>query len=383
MMSDAVRLSEAKNGSETEGRSVLNLRAMAIRNLERMYLPAERLFVFRLRRTQNGVRPEGISRRYTAIALIGLARESAADVSSALHGHTLGKVVERLKANIEDVQNLGDVALAFWAACATGDPDRESLRKRLATLVSVEQPQPMVELSWALTALCHESEQSMDELRDRIARRLLSAFSRKTGLFPALVGRDGFRSHVACFADLVYPIQALSLYKELSGDQRALDAAARCAETICRLQGAAGQWWWHYDRRTGEVFERYPVYAIHQDAMAPMALFAVRDAGGPDCDKAIRRGLDWLWSAPEINGSLIDHSNDLIWRSVTRRGTSKSFRAAQALASLIHPGLKVPGLDTLFPPVAIDYEDRPYHLGWLLYAWPQERATRWDREVGG
>ena len=27
-------------------------------------------------------------------------------------------------------------------------------------------------------------------------------------------------------------------------------------------------------------------------------------------------------------------------------------------------------MNTLFPPTAIDFEDRPYHLGWILYAWP-------------
>jgi hypothetical protein len=80
--------------------------------------------------------------------------------------------------------------------------------------------------------------------------------------------------------------------------------------------------------------------------------------------------------APELGGgSLIDESAGLIWRKVARREPPKLSRFAQAAASRLHPALRAPGLDTLFPPCAVDYEDRPYHLGWLLHAWPAGRAT--------
>ena len=42
------------------------------------------------------------------------------------------------------------------------------------------------------------------------------------------------------------------------------------ASASCRVPH--GQWWWHYDVRDGSVVERYPVYSVHQHAMAPMAL---------------------------------------------------------------------------------------------------------------
>ena len=44
-------------------------------------------------------------------------------------------------------------------------------------------------------------------------------------------------------------------------------------------------------------------------------------------------------------------------------------RAISALTTAAKPGLKVPGIDRLFPPGYIDKECRPYELGWLLYAW--------------
>jgi hypothetical protein len=111
--------------------------------------------------------------------------------------------------------------------------------------------------------------------------------------------------------------------------------------------------------------------------MAPMALLAVERAAAIDVGSPIARGLDWLMQAPELGGgSLIDESADMIWRKVARREPGRLSRYAQAAASRLHPTLRTPGLDSLFPPGVVDYEDRPYHLGWLLHAWPAGRATR-------
>jgi hypothetical protein len=49
-------------------------------------------------------------------------------------------------------------------------------------------------------------------------------------------------------------------------------------------------------------------------------------------------------------------------------------RYLQSAVSRVHPSFRIPAIDALFPPGAIDYEDRPYHLGWLLYAWRDEVA---------
>jgi hypothetical protein len=158
----------------------------------------------------------------------------------------------------------------------------------------------------------------------------------------------------------------------------------RCADNFCRQQGPQGQWWWHYDRRTGRVVERYPVYAVHQDAMAPMALLALAAATGADYSEPIARGLAWLARSPELGGgSLIDDAADLIWRKVARREPGKLTRYAQAVVSSVHASMRVPGLDLVFPPAIVDYEDRPYHLGWLLYAWPAARVGAWGTEASG
>ena len=161
-----------------------------------------------------------------------------------------------------------------------------------------------------------------------------------------------------------------------------LDTALAAARRFCALQGEDGQWWWHYDVRTGRVIEGYPVYAVHQDSMAPMALLEVQDATGQSFAREIARGLQWLASAPELQGgSLIDDQAGIIWRKVARREPAKLSRYLQAAASSVHPSLRVPALDWILRPTTIDYEDRPYHLGWVFYAWSNARVDRFSREV--
>jgi hypothetical protein len=66
---------------------------------------------------------------------------------------------------------------------------------------------------------------------------------------------------------------------------------------------------------------------------------------------------------------LVASEKGVIWRKVARREPRKAVRVLSAVTTSLLPGLHVPGLDTLFPPVRVDYECRPYELGWLMYAW--------------
>lgn len=360
---------------------ISRLRAMAIRGLARMYRPNDGLFAFRVRRTEKGLILEGASHRYTAIALIGLADEDEPVQTAVLAGIGVREACARLVSEVPRIENLGDMALILWAGCAAGYPERRPVVERLLALRPGEAAHPTVEVAWTLAALCADRDAPVGPLRKLLARRLIAAFEPRSGMFPHGLGvrSTGFRGHVSCFADLVYPVHALARYAELFADAEARDVALQCARDFCVRQGPDGQWWWHYDRRTGDVVERYPVYAVHQDAMAPMALLALERTAPIDVRSPIAQGLAWLAHAPELGGgSLIDEGAGLIWRKVARREPRKFSRYAQAAASRLHPALRTPGLDMLFPACVVDDEDRPYHLGWLLHAWPAGRAARWD-----
>jgi hypothetical protein len=183
------------------------------------------------------------------------------------------------------------------------------------------------------------------------------------------------RKHIGCFADQVYPIQALSRWFVAGQDQSALATANRCAQHVVDRQGPDGQWWWHYDVRNGSVVEGFPVYSVHQHAMGPMALHELYEAGGDDHRAAIGLGLRWLDTHPEVIDELISERLNVVWRKVGRHEQHKVVRRLAALTTVGIPGFHLPLIDRVWPPGRIDYECRPYEFGWLLYAWASDHVS--------
>jgi hypothetical protein len=279
-----------------------------------------------------------------------------------------------LIADLGESRELGEVALTAWAARMLHHPDAHKALDALRRMDPAGGAYPTVECSWALTALVIAGSDATDEaLAERIAAVLMGSFNRESGVFPHAPARKGLaalRAHVSCFADFVYPIQALSHYYQATGDTDAAEVATSCAENMCRLQGHEGQWWWHFDVRTGRVIERYPVYAVHQDSMAPMALHALAEACDRDYSESTEKALQWLANPAEKTESLIDKDRNVIWRKVARHEPGKLVRGLQATASRLHAAVRLPAVDVAFPPNTIDHETRPYHMGWILHAWP-------------
>jgi len=390
---------------ETMAGIVWQLRSVAIRALERMYRPDEHLFAFRIRRTGEGSVMEGTSRRYTATVLIALANEPEDIVSRILAGQNPADVCGRLLKEVDAMEDLGEIALTLWAARALNHPDAAKALNRLREMDPLSAVCRTVELAWLLTVLMVDGSDVTDEkLAKSIADRVLSAFRTNTAMFAhwpdglhrstlnpfralsyyrrstANWARHGaqpnmLHGHITSFADMVYPILGLAHFYRSAGNNEARDIASRCAQRMCELQGPAGQWWWHFDVRTGRMLEQYPVYAVHQDAMAPMALFAVRDVCGSDHNESIERGLNWLVHPPETTHPLIDFEEGVIWRKVDRYEPARLARGLQALASSVHPSLRVPSLDAVLKPGRIEYESRPYHMAWILHAWSGNRQS--------
>ena len=341
--------------------------------LPAMFDPEQRSFIHSLHRVEGApARLAGRSVRYGAMVALGARWLEESEQREMFGGETAGGFAQRLLDKSQEIRDLGDLAVVAWAASATGCRGTAPVLERLSETVLRAESIATVELAWILSALVAgrsevRPEQAVQPVRDR----LLSVFSAPAGIFPHVVGSGGgaLRRHVACFADQVYPIQALARYHAAFDDRVALSAATRCAEQICEVQGPDGQWWWHYDARNGRVIEGYPVYSVHQDAMGPMALLDLQEAGGPDMSDAIRRSLRWMEVASEVGHSLIDEEALVIWRKVGRVEPGKLLRTLRAGASRLRPGLRLRPLDGIFPPTRVDYECRPYHLGLVLDTW--------------
>ncbi len=341
--------------------------------LPRMFRRDQRTFVHHVERVPGGSpRLAGESIRYGGMVALGARWLDEPDQRLIFGGATAAEFMAEQIASADGISNLGDLAVVSWAAATLDSGNTAPVLRRLAAEVARADSLFTVELAWTLSALvAGRREADFSAETQAVRDRLLSVFQPRTGLFPHVVGPGAskLRGHVSCFADQVYPIQALSKLHAALGDREALAAATRCGEQICDVQGPDGQWWWHYDARNGSVIEGYPVYSVHQDAMGPMCLFDLQEAGGPDFSEPIRLGLLWMDEAAEVGHSLIDDEHSVIWRKVGRAEPGKLMRGIRAVASLVHPGLRLRALDGLAPTTRIDYESRPYHLGWVLDTW--------------
>src|SRR3984885_7997295 len=315
------------------------------------------------------LRPEGASPRYGAITALGLLRLPEPAQREVLADEVGLDLVGRLAKRLDEETSRGDVALLCWAAAEAGHGDLPHALQRLADVDRRDGPVDVIAAAWVVTALVAarrhaDVEQHLAAARDR----LLAA---RDVLYPHVIGGTGalFPSHGGGFADQVYPLQALARLHGSADDPVALAAAEAVAAGICLAQGEAGQWWWHYDSRTGGVVEGYPVYSVHQHAMAPMALLDRPDAGGPSCLEAICRGLRWLARPTETSEDLVLDEPPITWRKVARSDQRKMVRGLRAASTRLRPGMRLPLLDRVFRPGTVDHECRPYELGWLLLAW--------------
>lgn len=348
--------------------------ALAGSGLPRMYRKGSFVHTVRGKRTARGMvaRPEGDSLRYAIDVALGLSCLAAEEQRRILKGATAADLVSTTSARAEFSSDPGAVALAAWAAAEAAGTYAAALFNRLTLLLGSGAPVATVDCAWALIAAVAARHLGDTAELAALARDRLIEAQGESGLFPhglPAASNGRWRAHVGCFADQVYPIQALARLHAAGGDESALAAAEACAARICALQGPAGQWWWHYDVRDGKAVEGYPVYSVHQHAMAPMALLDLREAGGSDHLGAVVKGVRWLDDHPETDAALVSAEHGVIWRKVARREPGKAARALCAATTALRPGLRPPGLDALFPPTRIDHECRPYEFGWLLYGW--------------
>jgi hypothetical protein len=103
--------------------------------------------------------------------------------------------------------------------------------------------------------------------------------------------------------------------------------------------------------------------------MAPMGLIAAEEATGHTFQEPIYKGLQWIYGANELGEDMRDMSQNLIWRCIYPR--QKYGKYLNVVRSMIGMSSGTPSTTDL----RILYEDRPYELGWLLYAFGRFGAS--------
>lgn len=375
---------------------IQTLSRIAIEGIDRYYRDCPEEFHYTVRRNPKGqMKGEGESIRYAAICQIGISRWLKYHPDDATD---LPDLYARISGNISRIDDVGDAALWVWAACEGQGFGLDAFVQRMKHLWPRQVAMlHAVELAWVLKACVRVHDTSV-KLREQVLPILEEARQRLDALFHEQSSlflrhrRAGFGQRlsgaIACFADQVYPIVALSDAADTLGDTRSKEMAERTVSRICELQGPLGQWLWHYDVPRNRVSEPYPVFSVHQHGMAPMALLACDAVTGQDHRAAIEKGLHWIWGRNELNQDLVLPEEGIIWRDIERREPEKLSRKVKAACNVM--GIRRLGdfLCAPFRGFKVNHECRPYELGWILYAWAdqvgwKERDESREREHSG
>ena len=364
---------------------VRTLVSIALDRLPAMIDPATGLVVFRVDGEE--LRPSGASLRYTAMTAIGVERAAEQGLSSSVD---LDQLYEALDATVAGAEISGDLGLVLWAT-ARNDP--RVAERALADLREFDDVARTrrgrvvhsTELAWVVIGLAEALASGVGDERD-VRARLDRAFARLldqrgasglmcfarplfegafTGPLAQLQGELGF------FDAQVYAILACLARDRVTPDPLAREAARAIGERLLDHQHPRGQWGWHYNARTGALVDLYPVYSVHQDGMAPMALLPLERALGVSTTPAVARGVAWLFGDNELGELMADEERLLIWRSIRRRHPALRYALKAASVLGLSPGL---GLGARFASprtLEVDREMRPYHLGFCLLAFSE------------
>jgi hypothetical protein len=357
--------------SRVTSESIREMTSLAVRGLVSMFDPDKQLFCYRLRRTTKGLVREGVSRRYTTMALLGLDALQKTGVQCPFDTDA---VFRSCADDPRWIHGVGDLGLLIWLTAEYAPEQLDDLFQRVNLEKSLERFADArkcrtMELAWFLAGLCHATMASpkrpwpLGDLAVDTYHRLQDNRG-ESGLFGHLATKkslSGFvRGRIGNFADQIYPIYALSKFATAFNLEEPLDLALECALIICRLQGSQGQWWRFYDVDTGRVVGRYPVYSVDQYGLAPLALFELERATGRRFQNAIYRGLDWVYGSNELGEDLRIPSRQVIWTCILPRNRRTKYW--EMADSFIRPAREHHAAESL----RVLHEIRPYELGLLL-----------------
>ncbi len=315
------------------------------------------------------LRPRGRSIRYSVIVGLGMLRARAA-------GYEVGTDVEALVESLLDFSSdpfltPGDLGLLLWlerrAARDRANDVAVALEQRLTDLGGLGSREIM-EVAWIALAASECVATDVDGPADRLLRSARTQLcSRNRSSSGLLLHREaGWRRRFPNFATQIYGLLAVSRIARM-GDQGALAVAQDVGDALLRLQRADGGWPWMFDAVTGRVVEPYPVYSVHQDAMAPIGLFELYEVSGDDRYRAAAvRGLEWIYGRNDLGIPMLDPERHMLYRSIKRRAP---WDRVALYANTISACSRASPKATWITPLEINRSDRPYHLGWVLEAW--------------
>ena len=308
----------------------------------------------------------GESVRYSMIVLLGSLRRNASGIAPSVAVDDLYRRIAARRSTLD----AGDLGLLLWAEARMGVEDAMTT---LAMLDRVSQDAASLarlegmKAAWFAIGTVHAVAAGFPAhvLADRAVLHLQSRKSQRSPLFRhTAVGRG--RALLPNFATEIYSLLALCEVARADMARDALGDAIRLADTLVELRLADGGWPWLFHSDRAVVAEPYQVYSVHQDAMAPMALFALSEVSGdPSYARAAAESARWGFGHNELGFHFYDQEQRFAHRSIRRRSRAQGVNLALN-AALAKVGSRS-RVD--LGEVTIERTCRPYHLGWVLEAW--------------
>jgi len=282
--------------------------------------------------------------RYLLMSAIG-AHQYIAKTGRNPFVFDLDRILERLQADLETMP-LPDLGLFYWFASLrlTTISAVPLTVTQLQRIQSEYQQMGTMDLAFLCTGL--QRLHAMGASRDPLTGPLVELKNRRYGV---IFSADAARSRYAGFNNQVYPIFMLA-------QTETKDDLAPLCKNLLAFQRFDGAWPWQYDVQRGAVAGLYPVYTVHQDGMAIMALKALQQKLTLDLSGPIQRSFDYIFAH-----GLVNFDKGEIYRAVRIRNR----RARQY--NLTHRALSR-CFEKLPWSLEINKEVRSYHLGWFLFA---------------
>ncbi len=339
-----------------------------ISGLERMYDPSTHLFSTSYREaggTMVHIRHPHDDHMYTMNCLLGLSRARAGgsevfvDIEAAYRHAARG-----VSDHGDCVENLA--ATVWTGRCLGTEVPREALSflSRAVDGGSAARRLTAQGLAWAMAAYLAGGEEDQEKAT-ALSRLAVEHYVHPgSGLVRHTIA--GVRKDWASFAASCYMSYALLLLAEATGDAGARGNGLRIARSLVRLQGPQGQWPWFYHVPSGRVADYYPVYSVHQHAMAPFFLLPAIDGGYEEFREPLARGFRWILGQNELGLSMVEPERRVIWRCLMRPGSFPRLRRAARAARAAHGGA-LPRIED-GSALLVNWECRSYELGWALWA---------------
>lgn len=357
----------------------------AVRLLPRTFDASRGLFSHKTT-WHDGPRNADTNALYSAVALLGLLHYDSLEASTA---KVIGPALDVLLEEIRRSPASSLMGAGCWALAVAEHSAVKEVVYRIEEKVNLRRETSM-DLGLMLHGLSMAAADS--RLRDRVLRlarkcelELRRRFLPRAGVFCAqsfyASPQALFHSRMTGFASQVYPLHGLAGHALAIGEPVASEAL-EVADWLVASQGGEGQWWWFYDARRRRVIEPYPVYSVHQDAMAYMALVPLEPHAGRTFKGPLSLGLRWFLGQNELKRPLLDWERPFFARAIQRsRGDADGFAGwsrrqhLAALVSSVSPSLRRFANAEPADRLEILWETRSYHLGWILYAHSLLRGT--------